>query len=465
MKKNLKQLISLILSIILIVSMTACSKSTDSNDNGSNSTPTGTGDSSGTDSTSDSSSSGDKIVLTLSHNWVEGSYGNGYIWDFINQYEKDNPNVDIQTEAVGHDDYEVRIATEIASADVPDIFEFKGGMLTNVINNGLAMSLDDVMKEDPEWTNSFKPGLFNDFTTSDGTVYAFPVEFAITTVLYYNKNILKEVGYDAPPTSWNDFLVLCDKLNEAGYVPVAFGNAAGWPVESDAFSKFANNMTGTDWFKNIKYGKGGSFTDPEFISSLDMLKEAYDRHMFNEDINTLDYSLGVQMYEGGKAAMMMDGSWTIGSLMTDATKEIQDATEFSFFPFKDGGKGDPKAVCGGAGWGMGINSKLTGDKLKYAIDFCKKYFGPDQAEARLQKGAFPATTISDYSSYDPMIQRYMTTIVDQYTDLAQCYSVHLPTNLINVFYNGLQDFMVGSISSQEYAQELQDEYGRTDLPK
>lgn len=444
-----KKLLCVLLAGMMAVSMFGCGSK-------------GSGDSSSAKDDGGESSDG-KIELTLSHNWVEGSGGNGYIWDFIKQYEEENPDVKITTQALGHDDYEVKIATGIAAGDVADIFEYKGGMLVNVARNNLAIPLNDILEEDKEWADSFRDGLFNDLTTADGEILGFPVEFAVTTVLYYNENILKEAGYDAPPEKWEDFLVMCDKLNEAGYTPVAFGNAAGWPVESDMFSKYANNMTGTDWFWNIKYGKGGGFTDPEFIDSLNMLKEAYDRKMFNEDINTLEYSLGQQLYFDGKAAMLMDGSYAIRNILDGASKDIQDATQVSFFPYNENGKGDPKAVCGGAGWGMGINSKLEGRKREVAIDFCKRYFGPETAEARLKNGAFPATKVEDYSFCDPLMQRYLETIVDNYTDLAQCYSVHLPTNLINVFYNGLQDFMTGNLSAEEYAAEIQAEYERTEL--
>lgn len=446
-----KRMLSMMLAGVLALSMAGCGGSSSD------------GDGSGSSSDSAAASDEDVIELTLSHNWVEGSNGNGYIWQFIEEYEEEHPNVKITTQALGHDDYEVKIATGIAAGDVADIFEYKGGMLVNVARNNLAIPLNEVLEEDPEWADSFRDGLFNDLTTADGEILGFPVEFAITTVLYYNEEILKEVGYDAPPEKWEDFLVLCDDLNAAGYTPVAFGNAAGWPVESDMFSKYANNMTGTDWFWDIKYGNGGSFTDPEFIDSLNMLKEASDRNMFNEDINTLEYSLGQQLYFDGKAAMLMDGSYAIRNIMDGASQEIQDATQVSFFPYKDGGKGDAKAVCGGAGWGMGINSKLEGEKREIAIDFCKRYFGPDQAEVRLKNGAFPATKVDDYSFCDPLQQKYLSTIVENYTDLAQCYSVHLPTNLINVFYNGLQDFMAGNLSAEDYAAEIQAEYERTEL--
>ena len=446
-----KSLISIMLVCAMLLSLIGCSA--DSKD----------GDGNSQDQSEVTEDGEEKIELTISHNWVEGTKGNGYIWEFIKQYEKENPNIKITTQALGHDDYEVKIATGIAAGDVADIFEFKGGMLVNVDRNNLAVPLNEILEEDTEWADSFRDGMFNDMTTADGDILGFPVEFAVTTVLYYNQEILKEAGYDAPPEEWNDFLKMCDKLNEKGYTPVAFGNAAGWPVESDMFSKYANNMTGTDWFWDIKYGKGGSFTDQEFIDALNMLKEATDRKMFNEDINTLEYSLGQQLYFDGKAAMLMDGSYAIRNILDGASKEIQDATQVSFFPYDKDGKGEAKAVCGGCGWGVGINSKLEGKKREAAIDFCKRYFGPETAATKLEWGMFPAGKVDDYSKADPLQQRYLETIVDNYTDLAQCYSVHLPTNLINVFYNGLQDFMAGNLSAEDYAKEIQAEYERTEL--
>ena len=41
----------------------------------------------------------------------------------------------------------------------------------------------------------------------------------------YNKDLLKQVGYDEPPANWDDFLKLCKKLKNAGIEPFLEPNA------------------------------------------------------------------------------------------------------------------------------------------------------------------------------------------------------------------------------------------------
>lgn len=408
----------------------------------------------------------EEIVITFSSNAVEGNAGRAEVlYDCIRQFEVENPNVKFEMLSAGHDDYQVKIATQIAAGDVADIFEYKGGMLNDVVANGLAMPLNGIFEADAAWFDEYYPGVFNDFTQPDGQNYAFPVEFVFTSLLVYNREIFEELGLGAPAENWEDFLAQCDTIREAGYYPIGMGNKDGWPFESCAFSQFANSITGTEWFLNIKYKKGGAFTDEVFLKALDKVLELRDRQTFNPDINTLEDSMANELFYQRKAAMMIDGSWLVSEMMGGAPQDIQDATEFTFMPKVEGGAGDRLDIAGGAGWGYGISSKLEGEKLEKVLAFMKMFNGAQNAKTSLSKGHFPGAMIADFdpADYDPMVQRYYASIMDVYNEPVQCYSVHLPTNLINVFYSGLQDFWADNVTKEEYADEIQTEYERSNM--
>ena len=52
----------------------------------------------------------------------------------------------------------------------------------------------------------------------DGKVYAMGVS-TWTNAWVYNKDLLKKVGYDSIPATWDEFLTMCGKLKAAGITP------------------------------------------------------------------------------------------------------------------------------------------------------------------------------------------------------------------------------------------------------
>ncbi len=79
----------------------------------------------------------------------------------------------------------------------------------------------------------------------------------------YNKDLLKKVGYDSIPATWDEFLTMCGKLKAAGITPYlepkdGLGNAVeGWIGAESAKQGEALDAkidAGKDTFKNV-YGK------------------------------------------------------------------------------------------------------------------------------------------------------------------------------------------------------------------
>ena len=62
----------------------------------------------------------------------------------------------------------------------------------------------------------------------------------------YNKDLLKQVGYDEPPANWDDFLKLCKKLKNAGIEPFLEPNADEPSRFIDAFQGSILEKKGVD---------------------------------------------------------------------------------------------------------------------------------------------------------------------------------------------------------------------------
>jgi multiple sugar transport system substrate-binding protein len=79
----------------------------------------------------------------------------------------------------------------------------------------------------------FIPAFFNQDIAEDGTRIGFPPNRSLEA-LYYNKSALAELGYDAPPTSWEEFQEMSCAFTENGWSGYEGDDTIGYSIRTDA---------------------------------------------------------------------------------------------------------------------------------------------------------------------------------------------------------------------------------------
>ncbi|MBZ4644573.1 MAG: ABC-type sugar transport system, periplasmic component [Clostridia bacterium] len=399
------------------------------------------------------------VKLTFINYFVRDNLdGNGKAFvAAMEKYKADNPNITIEEEILSHDAYETKIKTLAAANELPDLFLLKGSMLSTFIENKLINPLNDLLDKDPEWKNSFKEGVFDDFTIDD-KIYGIPFQMMSTHAIYYNKKIFEEAGFTAFPKDWDEFKDAVTKIKAKGYVPIALGNKGKWVAESCILSALGDRFTGTDWFLSIKEKQGAKFTDPEFVNALSALQELAKMGAFNTDMNSIDNEQQRTLYYNGKAAMFFEGGWAVSQVVADAPKEVIDATELTILPAVKGGKGDSKAISGGAGWAYNMNSKLNGVKKEAAEALLRALMNKDVAKIAVENNAMPAVNPDSYdkSKLSPLAVKYVELISN--TKVVPVYDVQLTPPVIEVMNSGLQELLINVVSPEDLAKKIQTEY-------
>ena len=82
---------------------------------------------------------------------------------------------------------------------------------------------------------------------------------------YYNKGMFEELGL-AVPTTYDEFLAVCEALKQAGKIPIAYANQGGWPAYH-LFSVWANNFAGKAKMDELLFGDG-SWNDPAIVAAI-----------------------------------------------------------------------------------------------------------------------------------------------------------------------------------------------------
>ncbi len=198
-----------------------------------------------------------------------------------------------------------------------------------------------------------------DFNLSNGPyVMPFDRQFYIG---FYNKAVLKKAGVATVPTTWNELYAACGKLKTAGYTPIVYGNggqslgALYYPWYDASY--IAIGQGGVSGLKSL-YNGTNQWNSAANIASYTKYAALKTKGCTNSDI--LTKTNNVDDFIGGKAAMIIDGTWD--------TKKFTDAmgTNVAAFvpPFSD----KPiKGVVEFAGQGLAMTNYSKNQKAATAF--------------------------------------------------------------------------------------------------
>lgn len=399
----------------------------------------------------------EKVELSFTHFYVKERKEAGILafWDAMERFEAKYPNVTVNHEVLGHDTYEMKIKTLAAGNELPDLYSVKGSMAQVFANSGSIASIDTYLENDKQWKDGFVDGAFDNFTVN-GQVYGVPDSSSTTSLIYYNRQIFKEVGLDTFPATWEEFETAIQLLKDSGYTPISVGNKGKWLLESCLLSTLGDRYTGTDWFKNL--GQGSKFTDPEFVSALAALQDLASIGAFNDDINSIDNMQQKIPYFNGEAAMFIEGAWAINAVLQDAPEDILNATGVAVVPSVDGGKGNPIAVSGGAGWAFAMSSELDGTKADMAAELLKMLSDAEYSKVIAQNNYFPASKPAEFdeSQLAPLTAEALELLGK--SAFTPIYDIALQPNVIEVMNSGLQELVIHAVTPEELAEAIQSEF-------
>ncbi len=146
----------------------------------------------------------------------------------------------------------------------------------------------------------------------DGQSWAPPVGAQLIPLVFYNKAIFEEVGVE-PPKTWDELLQVSQAIFDAGHIPMLMCGAEPWCASFPGVGLVSQNVLGDDpdWMLKRKAGEV-AFSDPEFVSAMQMLADLNDLGYIDEAALGTDFATANQTFYDGGAAMYMQGSWFIG---------------------------------------------------------------------------------------------------------------------------------------------------------
>lgn len=470
-----KKLISVLLSTAMVATvLTGCGGSSDTSattENKTETTETKAEAETKTETTENAGSAegayaGELEIMHFSTS--EESQGNGGSDGFrtvLAEWKEAHPDITLNENVLANAEYKTQLATLAAAGDLPDVFLLQGMNTIDWANQGLIYDLTDTIKASPYYAD-YNTAYFTPFTT-DGKIYGFPALTGGTcTVVIYDKQMWKDAGYDAFPSTWDEVEKASEYFNGEGITTVAFGNGGKWQANSCFLSTLGNRYTGPEWFSSLISKGGAAFTDEKFVAALAETQRLFtETKIFNPDYNAVTNEDAREYYIAGDAAAFIGGNWDesyISATLQESDPDKWANIGFAVLPQPADATEAPDSQNIGLGYAVAINAKVAEDpaKLAAAIDLAEYITGPafsSYVAENYALGGLTKVADVDLSGFDQVTQDFYNW---SYVDTTTCeiYDSYINSAVWDVLNTDLQDLMNGDKTPEAVAANAQAAY-------
>ncbi|MEA1974442.1 MAG: extracellular solute-binding protein [Bacillota bacterium] len=334
MKVSVKRLISLLVIVVMLFSLVACSKDVAIQDEN-------------VQSESEEELSGEITIWS----WDVAAKSLEYA---ASNFKKIHPNVNIIIDDLGNSQVYDKLTTSLATnSGLPDVVTIEGERIS-----GFAKKFPDSFVD---FTSIINKDKFLSVKISeasvDNSIMAYPWDGAPAGI-FYRTDLFKKAGINANDiNTWSDFIDAGVKMNEIGVkmIPIAASR-------NDTLFRFIYNQLGGYYFD-----KDGNTTlnTKNAIKAMSIVKEMYDAEITYDNVN---WDGLVTASKEGKVATVANAVWWAGTLQSECTET---AGNWAVMPLpKASENSSTTSINGGSSLMVpkgGGNSKVASEFVKFAM--------------------------------------------------------------------------------------------------
>jgi raffinose/stachyose/melibiose transport system substrate-binding protein len=368
--------------------------------------------------------------------------------DLVKKFEKEHPGVAIKDVAMDNETMERILKTTMAAGTGPDICYY-GGMgpafVTPLAKAGLLLDLNSIVEEYKDVLQDYGASAW------EGIYVTIAFEKDLWAA-HYNREIFDKLGLSEPKT-WTNFLDVLDKLKNAGYYPLALGNAGAWPA-GHMFSLFCGLSAGPDEMRSLLFGDG-SWNQPLLEEGVGKLKLLHDKGYFNPGVNSLSYEDANALFYAGKAAINWTGLW----LLTEIIERSKFKVGAFFVPTW---KEFPTPLLEGIGSGWYVYSGTKYPEL--AREFIKAIYTPDVVKKWVAAGIVVPFKVDLAGLEMQPLRREILEKADLQRKLGggsiTNTGVLMSAQVRQTMFNGVQAIFTGETTAKKLLDKMQNQWAK-----
>jgi multiple sugar transport system substrate-binding protein len=221
---------------------------------------------------------------------------------------------------IASETFRTQLPSYLTSAQPSDVYTwYAGGVARSYADKGLLLDVSDVWNSVTGYSDAVKKLS----TGKDGKQIIVPIT-NYWWGMFYRKSKFAEWGVQ-PPTSWDQFVALCETLKGKGVAPIGLGAGGTTPWVASAWFDYLNiRINGAPYHRELLAGQH-SFTDPQVKKVFDRWKTVLP--YFDTRGTAIPFQDATTSLLQGRTGMML-----IGTFFADSAPKEQLA-DIDFFQF------------------------------------------------------------------------------------------------------------------------------------
>lgn len=250
-------------------------------------------------------------------------------------FQEQNPDIQVNIEQIGWDDYWTTLTTGFVSGTAPDVFTNHLSKYPEFIANNQLVDLQPLVERDGVDVENYI-GELASLWTKDGARYGLPKDWD-TVAVFYNKDMLEAAGIDPAVMedwTWNpedggSFQEVVAQLTLDGngnnglspdFDPSSvqqYGLAYNGTGEGVGQTEWSHYAVSNGWqVTNGIWGNEYNYDDPAFVETISWLDDLTNNKRFTPLVSDVAGVGGANpLFAAGQVAMTTDGSWMIGQYL------------------------------------------------------------------------------------------------------------------------------------------------------
>ncbi len=349
--------------------------------------------------------------------------------EMADAFTKTHPNVTVDYQYVPVDQMTTKAVTSAGAKTGPDVLVFGASGTYDLSQAGAIEPMD--WFSDFEDADQFPEGALQKV---DGTLYGVQ-GFVNLLGLWYNQDLMTELGIDAPPTTMDELEADMAKAAAAGKQGITLTGKPG--LESQ--------WQGFPWFTSDGFSYGDAQAEP-MADTYTMLQDWVANGYLSKEATTWDQTIPFQQFASGASLFAVNGNWQI-------TAAQEAGFEYGVAPLPLTSEGG--VLLGGEVQNVGAFSQHK----DLAQEYLEQTFFSTDGELALLKGFGAIPTRSDAASAseisnDPILSVFAQIVQDQGRPSP---SPQVPSKNVNAVEGLVGDFWSKAIAGEGTPDQLADD--------
>lgn len=245
-----------------------------------------------------------KVTITVIHSWGGTETDHVAMRQIYEQFQNENPNINLRLISMPTRNETLRkVEDMIMVGDTPDIIAFSGmgenSIYNFMVENNMALDIQPYLEEDSEFDRDISETNKKYWTTGAGDLYTVVDVLSLSGGYWYNEEILEKSGIKQLPETWNEFIDMCDRINE-------------WSKEESTEVKpLRPSAEGYLYFMDhMLFSEKDSvseISDEDFVDTLKKMESIY--HFSKFENTSYSYRDETRLFNEGRLAIYVNGVW------------------------------------------------------------------------------------------------------------------------------------------------------------